>query len=242
MDEEPPDSGLEHLVIGVPGLVKPTEGSMVESLKGMPNIKFFRVPYSLVTGNGNQIVCNFNQETYIQEVEHAYEQALENKRDGEAIGVVASSIGAYFFSKFLAESGAKIDWAFLFSPFVKINPALNRLVNYHLENERDLNISSQFDSDNGVERIIPYKDIIPVAGIDCLQFAKYMRIGEVVTLMGSRDERANPYAIQKFHYALGGTQENLVVFDSGHNLPRQKAIESLRDYVDGRSEVNLETA
>lgn len=227
-------SQKKHLVIGIPGLITGQEKSRLEKIgEELIGVTLVKPKFSGIEQDGNTIYCRFSMDDYVWDLGRVLNGI--NPRDYNSIGVVSSSTGAAIFAYFLAQQQFPINWYVALSPFCRLNPKVRPFVASCLTCGGDLDISSQYDLSNRVKRIIPNENIPGLLEVDCnkalTNSKRPLSIGDVLTLIGEKDERIDIEEGKNHHGLLGGREENLGILPSGHDLPYEEVARRIREFV-----------
>ena len=230
------------VVVGVGGLLDRNESGRISDLLRILNNEGFatyNVYFSGIVRDGTTIVCNFSLD-YIEDVKKVVKTIEEDKTSNlSKTGVIASSMGAAIFSYFLAQNptfAERIKAYATISPFTRVSqhPQLLKMLEFHIQNEKDLDIGTPYDKQSGIKRIIPHKNIQNITSIDLnksLKTAQEKWAIPTLTLLGIKDERVDVDSMREYHKILDGKSENLKEYNHGHNIPYEEMREPVINFI-----------
>jgi len=212
---------MKKLIISFPGLSLKEEGGRLEEIAShFPDFDFKKINYPGIEKIGDVIYIPFSIEKFSKEAEipKGYDQ----------VGILASSTGVPIFAHYLKKNPLEqIDWHIAISPFCKVNPQAIPKIQYLKENQKDLDISNEYDQKNGRKRVIPNSYIQNILNLDT-NFQEFSRkIPHVLTMLGSQDSIIDFQKAREYHFNLGGKQKNLRIFNAGHPLNEESTTEAI---------------
>jgi len=217
------------IVFALPGLVGAGEqtrmNNILEDLAkiGTTGILIY---YAQTTRETEKTIkCRFNFDQVTEEITRTIEKELSSlKANRNRIGLISNSISAIPATKILANSnsGFNISVYSSISPLLGwkyfARPELRKL----FEEGADIPISSPEEKKAGIIRLIPRDLVSHLAGINLfeeLDHLEYKSNGaKVLTVMGKRDNSSSPDSIREYHKRIGGSPENLIELDAGHDV------------------------
>ena len=238
-------------VIGLPGFVGTLEGGRIDAIlkelcsKGTAGygVLYDGIDEERITDRNRKVVCNFNLNSYTEDIRQAFERISEDERINlGGVGVLAASISGCVFAHALVNK--KLNGI---TPrrYASVSPLVG-YSSYRTERERrglemaikegimkEIPITSPFDKERGIERVIPASCADELKALDSLSELRAgysSRRMNVMTIIGGKDKTSNPKEMMDYHNALHGDGRNLLVFsDEDHNIPlnlmREKVIE-----------------
>ncbi len=232
------EEGKKPAIIGMPGFVGTLEGGRIEKLFeefAYNGVVCIGMMYDGIEHQGNKIVCKFNMDNYIKNMQEALEMTSRMPDvDTSRIGIISSSIsGAVFASGLVNNRTSGITP----KSYVSISPLLGwqyyKTPEFRTGAEQaikagiktDLVITSVYDAERGIKRVIPLSCLDGVWNIDGLkELEKYPPNGmQVMTLVGCLDDTSSPESMRKYHERLGGAPKDLIEFEmEGHAIPFDK--------------------
>jgi len=221
------------LVIGLPGLLdKNDKGGRITQIlsavaqQGFNTLEIF-YPNITLSQDGKFLKCEFD----VEETTRAVREQLGNYKaenhaiDEDNISFVTSSMGAAYFTRFLAadETGLKPKTLVQISPFIKLHPETEKIVRMIYGKKGDLPFTSEQDGEKGFSRIIPNAFIPAVLELnaldDLLKIKRESYPINCLTLYGKKDNRADPAMTIAYHQQIGGKEEDLMAFETYHSVP-----------------------
>lgn len=183
-------------------------------------------------------------------LEYIHQHAREGHYDKYKVGVLTSSIGAGLFGKLFERYAIKHHEVIAHTAISPL-PGWNQFVDARtreaiLKSEKDFNISSEHDKKNGLVRTIQQRSLKDLAKMDGL--ASLGRLNEKLrcvriygghtdivlpaqlTIMGKNDKTSDPEGMRKYHELMGGKPENLIEFESGHDVPEEESNQRVIDF------------
>lgn len=249
-----PQRGFPAL-IGLPGFVGKLEGGRIDSIlksltdKGIAGcgVLYDGIDEETNDDRNKKIVCNFSLESYIKDIEQAFQRLKEDEKiDTSRVGILASSISGAVFAYALARNRLSrivpVAYASI-SPLVGYSSYANEATRAGLERaiaegamtEIPLPVS-RFDRERNLRRVIPIACVSDLKTLDSIPELRdnYFNNGmEVLTLYGKSDNISSPAAIEQYHDALYGKKDDkhLIGFDGeGHDLPLELIQEPIVDF------------
>ena len=227
----------QPVIIGMPGFVRTLRGGRIETiLKEMSEegYKGYGVIFDDIKRHDKIVHCHFNLDNYLKNVDEAFQQAKEDpETDSSRIGVIASSISGSVFAYYLAQNNPDVNCYLSISPLVGWDY-------YRTEQERNYALTLPFfpittdnDKKKGIRRIVPSSSYDEMQKIDSFQALKYAEFTgmNVMTLVGSADDVADPNSIKDYHKALGGTKKGLIEYQGiEHAIPLELSKETIKDF------------
>jgi len=225
-------------IIGMPGFVGTLEGGRIEKLFkefAYNGVICIGMMYDGIEHQGNKVICNFNINTYIKNMQEAFEMISRMPNvDTNRIGVMASSISGAVFAYGLADNRTAginprsyvaisplVAWQYYKTP--EFRAGAEHAIKAGIK--KDLIITSVYDAKRGIERVLPLSCLKGIEKVDGLrELESYSPNGmEVMTLVGCLDDTSSPESMRKYHEQLGGKPEDLVNFEmEGHAIDFNK--------------------
>jgi hypothetical protein len=225
----PTESARQYpLMVALPGLVSEDEPTRIDSvLEELRRNKIIgiRLNYVKKEDRGETIAYNFDMVETAQNIEKVIEIALkELNADQDRIGLISNSISAFPVTQYLIRnqlSGGKtrIKVYASISPLVGWNYFINKETREFIEKER---IDIVINGNNSMKKKVIPKEIIPeMMRMDALKDLESYHPDEmeVMTVLGNRDRKASPDSMRRYHFILGGKEENLISLDTDHEVP-----------------------
>ncbi|PIN93289.1 hypothetical protein COU54_03740 [Candidatus Pacearchaeota archaeon CG10_big_fil_rev_8_21_14_0_10_31_24] len=229
------------VIIGLPGLVHPTEttriDSFLETISKNHNIAGVRMNYEGITSAKNTISCQFNLKNYISDIERAIFSIKEDERFNQSrIGILASSISAGIFGHYLSNQvDAQTSWTYAsISPLLTWTDYASEEIRRNIQSkQKPIPISSSWDEQNGIRRQIPFEDFEEIKKLDALSRLQTSspKLKSVLTFLGAQDTISNPNSILKYHDLLNGNSKRLIIYeDLGHDISLERISSELLQF------------
>lgn len=216
------------LIIALPGIVTKNEPTRIDSilttLSTERKIIGIKMNYVEKKSRKDDDIYTFDMQQTERDLEEVINMALaELKIDSRRIGLISNSISAFPATQYLIKhqnGSAKIRCYASISPLLGWNYFANKEIREHMEREKmDLAMNGH---GAGERRSVIPKEMIPeMMKMDALaDLEGYTQNGmAVMTILGTKDRKASPESIRRYHFALGGKEEDLVCLDADHDVP-----------------------
>ncbi len=228
------------LIIGAGGLLEKEEtGRIDETLGSLREYGCitYGVKFSAICRDGDTLVCPISF-AWIGDVKATVETALNDERiDKKRIGIIASSLGATMMDYFIARDHTLAEGLGPYtaiSPFARLNRQLVPAIQKFQERKQDLDLSSAYDKERGIKRVIPYSNLDIILDLDSTaELEKRSRIYHInpLTIIGVKDDRCDIEAMKKRHEILDGKSENLLQHNCGHAIPQQEIEKDIVQFI-----------
>jgi hypothetical protein len=232
-------------ILGMPGFVKGLEGGRIDMIFEdlSKEMVCMGMMYDGIEDSGSKVVCDFSLSRYMQNMKEAFEELSQHPNvDASRVGVIASSVSGAIFAYGLsngATNGISPKCYVSVSPLVGWKYFGTEELRNALVNARDKKlieefpITSVYDAQRGITRVIPIRCLDEIEKIDGLQeLANFKPNGmSVMTLVGALDDRASAKSMGVYHEMLGGKSEHLLHYESeGHAIPIDKMKEPVEKF------------
>ena len=220
-------------LIALPGFVHKSEVSRVDSLleifQHSHGFKPYRVNYSTITRDENQIICHFNLNRYISDLD----AIVRNQEFESPTAVFASSMGASIVGHYIAQH--PYDHGITAYATVSPLPSWEQYANERIreritQDKRNVPLTGKYDIQKGFTRYIPAEDIHEVQkanALAALAASPPTQKLKVLTFIGTQDEVTSLEKMRAYHAALGGTSENIKEYACGHGIPQESYQDAL---------------
>lgn len=228
------------VVIGIPGLVDSTETTRIDHIlstladNGIVGVKYY---HSGIRREGNVITCPIDHELLLTDFGETL-KAIKGFAPGlkiyrSHIGVLASSIGAGIFGEYFARHDNPRGQINAFASISPL-PGWNQYADFEtrrrvLSSKGEIDITSKWDKEKGIQRVIPHKSLSDLTKLDSLHALELYRdilrthhYPETLTIAGSEDKIVSIDDSKEFHRLLGGKPKNFVQIEGSHELPEDK--------------------
>lgn len=234
------------VVIGLPGFVGMLDGGRIERI--LKELNNYRIAGCGVLYDGideeregerdRKVVCRFNLEDVTKNIEEAFKRIAEDERfDVNRSGALTTSISscalnhAFVYNRL---NGTNLKALAQISPWVSYKTYRTEAERKWLEMKlsqgmSEIPITSRFDSERGITRVIPAECAPELKKLDSIAELRengYKKRFDIMTLLGNKDKTCSPDAMMEYHRALCGDDKNLIVFDGeDHNIPFERIVE-----------------
>ena len=103
-----------------------------------------------------------------------------------------------------------------------MNQRLRRLLKNPKSYQEGFETTTNYDREKGIRRIIKRESVQGILDIDInsqLTESSRLKIGNLMTIVGKDDQIADPLESVAYHKNLHGNEKNLLLLDSGHDVP-----------------------
>lgn len=225
-----------------------------------------RLTYPGINNVGNDIICDLDPDRYAKTVLEAMSYIAGNpdRFDAANVNIVASSVSAYFLTTYLAlkekkkpnvtikkvasisplagwvyyrdgETREQIQWA---------KGTLSIIPDQYKDENRQKQVQIPNVQENDKIRIVSSEWIRSLRNLDGIQLlAKGIREGtfspleiEVLTLIGTKDMIVDQRSMHDYHFWLGGVEDGIRLYDSGHSIPEGQTTPALESFFLGEQQ------